>query len=183
MQNKLLTGEALEKALKDDSLTRHDVTLVGMVKSGTEDGFISFTQTDCGSWIDIPTQMIEEAELVGRQSCKDHTHPIMSITLKEPKNPEARVLYALLAQQIQSGQIDDSYAAESDSMPDTADIEPHHFHNVHINRHALSCTTRCLDWGICRTPTGLKYRCCKKWGLPPWCVRGLRPPRFYPPHF
>lgn len=98
MQAKTFTGAALEKALKDNSLTHSGVMLTGMVKASQKDGFISFTRSGCDSWVDLPTDMIEQAEQLGQNTCRDHSHTVMRITLKEPKDAEARIIAALLAQ-------------------------------------------------------------------------------------
>lgn len=99
MQETSFTGASLEKALRDDTLTSSgDVVLVGMVKASEKEGFIGFTPGGCDSWVDIPTGMIENAEKVGQKGCKDHSHPVFRITLKETKNAEGQILLALLGQ-------------------------------------------------------------------------------------
>lgn len=98
MKRESFSGESLEKALQEGKLSQRQATLNGMVKQSTKAGYISFTQSGCDTWIDLPTEMIEEAELLGQRSCRDHTHPMMRITLKEPGDPEGRILLALLAQ-------------------------------------------------------------------------------------
>jgi hypothetical protein len=52
----------------------------------------------CEEWIDVPTAMIDQAEKIGSSRCKDHSHPVFKLQLKEPKTPETRILYSLLAQ-------------------------------------------------------------------------------------
>ena len=98
MQEKTFTGASLEKALKNDALTRSGIELVGMVKSSEKAGHISFTRSGCDTWVDLPSDMIEQAEHLGQNTCKDHSHPMFMITLKEAKSPEAQILSALLAQ-------------------------------------------------------------------------------------
>ena len=98
MQEKTFTGASLEKALKNDALTRSEIELVGMVKSSEKVGHVSFTRSGCDTWVDLPNDMIEQAEHLGQNACKDHSHPVVKITLKEAKNPEAQILSALLAQ-------------------------------------------------------------------------------------
>lgn len=98
MTEKTYTGAALEQALKDNSLARPGIVLIGMVKPGEKPGTIRFTRSGCENWVDLPVDLIECAEHVGQSPCKDHSHPIMKITLKEPKDPAAQVYAALLAQ-------------------------------------------------------------------------------------
>jgi len=109
MQAKTFTGASLEKALKDNSLTRSGIVLTGMVKASQKDGYISFTRSGCDSWVDLPSDMVEQAEHLGQNACKDHSHTVVKLTLKEPKDAEAKIVTALLAQhpqgQMQTGPI------------------------------------------------------------------------------
>jgi hypothetical protein len=98
MAEKTYTGATLEQALKDGSLTRPGSVLVGMVKASQKGGHVCFTKSGCDSWVDLPDDLIECAEHVGQRACKDHAHPVMKITLKEPKDPVAQIYSALLAQ-------------------------------------------------------------------------------------
>jgi hypothetical protein len=95
-------GESLEQALKNNSFSRPEASLVGMVKSSEREGYISFSRAGCEDWVDLPTYMIEEAKKVGQNRCKDHAHPVFEIALKETKNPEGQVLLSLLAQSASS---------------------------------------------------------------------------------
>lgn len=97
-ESKAFTGASLEKALKENSLTRSGTTVVGMVKKSEKGGHISFTRSGCDTWIDLPIDLIEQAEQLGQHRCKDHVHPVFKITLKEGKDPEAKLLASLLAQ-------------------------------------------------------------------------------------
>lgn len=98
MQEKTFTGADLEKALMTGALTKSGTELVGMVKSSEKAGYVSFTRSGCDSWVDLPASMIEQAEKLGQSVCKDHSHPVVKIILKEATNPEAQILSALLAQ-------------------------------------------------------------------------------------
>jgi hypothetical protein len=90
------TGASLEEALRSGKLDQPALELVGMVKAAEETGKISFTRTDCESWVDIPTDLIEKAEQVGQRPCRDHIHPVFRLKLKQPEDPEAQILAALL---------------------------------------------------------------------------------------
>jgi hypothetical protein len=68
-----------------------------MVKAAEEKGKISFSRSDCESWVDLPTDLIERAEEVGRSQCRDHSHPVFRLSLKASDDPTAQVLAALLA--------------------------------------------------------------------------------------
>jgi len=100
MPEETFTGEALEKALVNDELSRPEVELVGMVKSSDQKAYVSFTMSGCDDWVDIPTGLIERAEKIGWSRCRDHSHPVFKLTFKEPQTPEGRIFSALLAQRV-----------------------------------------------------------------------------------
>jgi hypothetical protein len=102
MEGRVFTSEALERALANDELAYPGLELVGMVKASDQTGQISFTLSGCDQWVDLPTVMIHQAEQLGSSRCKDHSHPVFRLRLKEPDTPEAEILYALLAQQSSS---------------------------------------------------------------------------------
>lgn len=94
------SGKDLVAALKEEgSFQRSGSTLVGMVKAADDGKNISFTMSDCDSWVDIPAEMITNAEMIAESRCKDHSHPVFEITLQEEgKDPASKMLLALLAQ-------------------------------------------------------------------------------------
>lgn len=100
MADEKFSGPSLEQALNEGLLeSRPEVTeLLAMVKKSEQAGNVSITTSGCEEWIDIPTEMIEEAEIVGRSPCRDHEHPLVRITLKAPSGPESELLAALLRQ-------------------------------------------------------------------------------------
>ena len=97
MEKTKYTGSSLETALADGSLRQSGTELVGMVKSSKLKEHIAFTSSGCNNWVDLPTDMIDNAIQIGVNPCKDHSHPMMKITLKEATNQEAKVLAALLS--------------------------------------------------------------------------------------
>lgn len=102
--SKAFSGAELEKALKEESLVRTGLMLVGIVKPSEKKGHIGFSRSGCDAWVELPTDMIEHAEQLGQLQCKDHAHPVFRITLKEAKDPEARILASLLGQPYQETQ-------------------------------------------------------------------------------
>jgi hypothetical protein len=96
MSDQSFSGAALEEALRSGKLDRPVIELVGMVKAAETEGKISFTPTDCESWVEIPTDLIESAEQVGQRACREHAHPVVRLNLKQPKDPEAQILAQLL---------------------------------------------------------------------------------------
>lgn len=99
MAKTTLTGRDLEQALKQGKLSQKGAVLTGMAKPSEKDGHIAFTRSGCDAWIDLPTELIEQAEHVGNQTCKDHMHPVVRITLKDSESPEGLLLASLLAQE------------------------------------------------------------------------------------
>jgi hypothetical protein len=130
-------GRSLEAALKSDSFSRPASSLVGMVKMSEKEGYVSFTRGGCEHWIDLPTYMIEEAKKVGQNRCKDHSHPVFEIKLKEPNNPEGQILFSLLLQ-----------AAQSQSAP------PHSRGGHPEHMHAAPST----DARVMRRPSGQGFQ-------------------------
>jgi hypothetical protein len=69
-----------------------------MAKASATAGYITFTRSDCENWVELPIDIIASAEHVGTRPCKDHSHPVLQIALKEPKDSTAKVLASLLSQ-------------------------------------------------------------------------------------
>ena len=90
------SGEELERALQEGTLTENQFHLNGMVKPSEKAGYIKFSLSGCHEWVDMPAAMIKQADHIGQFPCKDHFHPLMRITLEEPKEQEGKVLLTLL---------------------------------------------------------------------------------------
>jgi len=103
MTDRIFTGATLEEALKNDDFGMSGTEMTGMVKASKKAGHIAFTRSGCENWVDIPVAAIEKAEQLGKAPCKDHWHPVFKLTLKEPKDAEAKVFAALLAAVPQGG--------------------------------------------------------------------------------
>jgi hypothetical protein len=72
--------------------------LTGMVKKDDADEkSLLFTNGSCTQWVKIASDMIESIELIDTVSCRDHTHPLVTITFTQPSSEEA-LAYAKLAQ-------------------------------------------------------------------------------------
>jgi hypothetical protein len=93
------SGDGLLKALEKGELAipvETGTSLVGMVKKSDQPGSLAFTPAGCDTWVDIPTSMIEKAIHVGERRCKEHSHAVVRITLKQPTSPEGQLLAKLL---------------------------------------------------------------------------------------
>lgn len=99
--NKELTGSELVEALEEGNFDSSPIKLNGIVKeSGKKE--IKFSQFSCENWVTIPISIIEKAEFKGHHSCKDHSHPIVQITLKnEVDNDYSKALSSLLKQVVE----------------------------------------------------------------------------------
>ena len=96
---KRFSGAALERALAEQKFESPSTPLIGMVKASEKAGHIGFAPAGCDSFVDVPSALLEEAEHIGHQTCKDHSHPVFRLTLKEPQDPQAKLLMALLLSQ------------------------------------------------------------------------------------
>jgi hypothetical protein len=99
MAEQEFSGDALVQALEKGELTppaAAGTALVGMVKRSDLPGCLSFTPAGCDTWVDMPTSMIEKAVHLGQRRCKDHSHPVVRITLKQPADAEGQLLAKLL---------------------------------------------------------------------------------------
>jgi len=88
-------GEFIEK-LKSDDFRSQSLIYTGMLKTAEDDKHLLFANgTYCTNWTAIPIDIIENIELVDVIPCKDHTHPLVHITIKEPTSEEAKMFASL----------------------------------------------------------------------------------------
>ena len=79
--------------------TKEATIISGLVKPGEDSSVLMFSPTaNCSLWIPIPNEIIQKDGIEFHESvtCKDHTHPYVSITLKLDGNPVYSVLGELL---------------------------------------------------------------------------------------
>lgn len=98
METKKYSGQELVKALQEGAFQRPTPEIVGMVKTSEKEDHIAVSLQGCENWLDIPTDMIDNAEQIGWQPCHDRGHPLMRIRLKGATTPEAKIFSALLEQ-------------------------------------------------------------------------------------
>lgn len=169
MAEDILSGEGLEKALVEGTLLGATTTpgaepIVGMVKQAAS-GSISFSLVGCDSWVDIPIVLIERAEQIGHQPCRDHSHPLMRITLKATDDPAAKVLGALLRAMAPSGGATSTMAQLQNSA--AALIGP----PWGGSNGFIFCFPQCIEW------SKLFPNVCNRWV---WRC-GMGPIIFFPP--
>ena len=117
-ENPAFDGAALEKRLAEGTFEQSGLPLIGMVKAAGDKGQVSFAPANCELWVDIPSSMIEQAEFISNQRCRDHSHAVFRLMLKAPKNSEAKVLAALLSAHASGS----DYGGEG--FPDPTQVQP-----------------------------------------------------------
>ncbi|MFF9981999.1 hypothetical protein [Streptomyces erythrochromogenes] len=78
------------RKLREGDLTPQ-IRIVGMVRSDEGDSDHILFSRECIDWIPIPVDMIQALEHLGSVQCKDHSHPLVAVTFREPGSPEVRV--------------------------------------------------------------------------------------------
>lgn len=104
MKDSSYSGSTLEQALKNKELGACSSEFTALVQASDTAGYVCLALGGCDNWVEMPSDMIEQAASVGQFTCKDHTHPVMKIRLKDSGNPEAAVLLALLLQALKRSQ-------------------------------------------------------------------------------
>jgi hypothetical protein len=73
------------------------VAVTGMAKPADDDDAIAFSpRAACGRWIRVPLEMLEEVESLGKVSCEDHTHELVTLHFKAQVGTESSVFVQLL---------------------------------------------------------------------------------------
>lgn len=101
----LFTPEDFIEALKSkEGLPKPPITLMGMAKPhpDTATSFLFSLGDTCISWVEIPREVVEGIDHLGKASCLDHEHESIRIHFKTPKSHEGMVFAALLKQYIES---------------------------------------------------------------------------------
>jgi hypothetical protein len=72
--------------------------LTGLVKLPEESapGLEFALGTRCTDWTTLPLELVESVEVRQTVPCRDHEHPLVTLTLKAPESAEAAALAALL---------------------------------------------------------------------------------------
>ena len=94
-------SEFMERLARDDFSVAPPLVLTGMVKNAEDENHLLFAfGFYCKDWIALPIEMIENIQWLASVPCKEHTHPLVNITIKEPESEEAKV-FAALARSVQ----------------------------------------------------------------------------------
>lgn len=90
MPDNTYSGATLEAALISGTLVESALEVRGMVKASDQAKHVAFALGSCDTWVDLPVDMIESAERLGSEPCKDHVHLYFKVTLKAPKDDSAK---------------------------------------------------------------------------------------------
>jgi hypothetical protein len=94
-------SEFVEK-LKSEDFGSASLVYTGMLKNAEDDQHLVFANNmDCSNWTEIPIDIIENIEFMQLVPCKDHKHPLVRMTIKEPTSEEAK-MFASLARSVSS---------------------------------------------------------------------------------
>jgi len=147
MDKPQMSGAELEQALRDDTLGHQAqrATVTVMVKASGTDGQVSVTASGCEEWIDIPSSMIDEAQVIGTRPCAEHSHPLARLTLTPPKTEEGQVLARLLAQLTSTQQLHGPPPGLAGGMGTAArPISPGRGYDPNFPRPPIFCYLDCL---------------------------------------
>jgi hypothetical protein len=84
-------------SLKRDEI-RRPIVLFGMVKPAEDDDqYLLFAHGYvCANWTRIPLTSIETVEFLNLAPCKDHTHPLVLLHMKQPETDEGQLFSSLV---------------------------------------------------------------------------------------
>jgi hypothetical protein len=63
-------------------------SITGMVRASDRAGNFQLSVDSCQTWVDIPLDAVEDAEVLGRRGCGDHSHPVVRFGLAEPRDSD-----------------------------------------------------------------------------------------------
>ena len=161
-------------ALTSGKLDESALEVRGMVKASNQAKHVAFALGNCDTWVDLPVDMIESAERLGSQRCKDHVHPYFRVTLKTPKDDSAKVLASILATiQVAASSAMTSSAMSTSAIARTGSAGPAgHFLGAPQggpgiaampNYPSPSVSMCCTRSHYCGTIFGIDFFCCDEW--------------------
>src|SRR5262245_57638283 len=98
-------GEFLARLTANELPDPVDVTIIGLAKTDEKSSqVIQFsTSLNCGTWLPLPIEIVESVEHVKTVRCKDHSHPLVKIKLKQPDHSRQDLVFLLtLLSQLQT---------------------------------------------------------------------------------
>lgn len=81
------------KSMFSELKSSKEFFLTGMVKDDPNDPSVVLmaTDNDCDDWIAISEALIEGYERHGSATCRDHSHPVVTLKLRQPHTAEAGI--------------------------------------------------------------------------------------------
>ena len=69
----------------------------GMIKptEGDDESIMFARVGDCGTWVKVSASQVDDIKLLHTVRCKDHTHPLVHLFMKEPQSSEGKAFAAL----------------------------------------------------------------------------------------
>lgn len=72
------------------------ITFTGITRETDDKNQISFAfDVDRANWIAVPSELVESVEVLGTAKAGEHSHPRVSLQLKDLQTPEGRFLLSL----------------------------------------------------------------------------------------
>ena len=67
------------------------IGLTGIVKMNPdrESSLVFSASGECQNWIPVPTEWIETVEYLGESVCRDHSHPLVKLHIRQPDSKDA----------------------------------------------------------------------------------------------
>lgn len=88
-------AEFIER-LKNEEFNSKPLIFVGVLKAAEDEQHLMFANgAYCNNWTSIPVDAIESIELISVIPCKDHSHPLVRLTMKEPASEEAKMFASM----------------------------------------------------------------------------------------
>lgn len=155
----LTPSEFYEKLQQGELDKPQPFIIIGMVKkSETEEKAIQFAPGgNCSNWITIPLEFIEDVEMIKTITCKDHTHPLVKLSVKRPETPEGKIFFAILEAMKQGSERTPSHGGSQGRGGSVSGIRARQGGGFGIDIGNMLGNL----WGDCRV---LEYQChCVEW--------------------
>jgi hypothetical protein len=96
MPGKSFSAAEFIKRFRAGEFAAAPLEATGFVKLPEEgDGLLFSHANDCSSWVSVPRKLIDHVEFLRVVSCKDHHHPLVTLTFSAPESSEAQVFAGL----------------------------------------------------------------------------------------
>ncbi|MFI6170783.1 hypothetical protein ACIBCN_28650 [Nocardia sp. NPDC051052] len=88
--------EFVSKLSADELPEAEDVKILGLAKVADEPSGLYFTSSaSCERWSRVPVELVESIQHMATTTCRDHTHPVVAITFKQPDESQSGLAFLL----------------------------------------------------------------------------------------